>query len=195
MALAKKNKKYTVHDYFSWDDGERWELIGGHVYGMTPAPRLRHQDVVLNFGSVLNRVLKGQTCKPFVAPTDVVLSDEDVVQPDVLVVCDPKKMEGDRIEGAPDFIAEVLSPSTAAKDRREKRALYEAHGVKEYWLVDPDARLVERYLLKKGKYGVSEVLLPDQTVDLPSLKGVSVALIEIFGEEKPKKPVNGPPKA
>lgn len=195
MALAKQRDHYTVQDYLAWDDGERWELIGGQIYNMTPAPRLSHQDVVLNFGAELKQSLKGYPCKPYIAPTDVILSDEDVVQPDVFVVCDPKKMEGDRVEGAPDFIAEVLSPSTAAKDRREKRALYEAHGVKEYWLVDPDARLLERYLLKKGKYGLSEVLLPDQTVDLPSLKGVSVRLIDIFGEEAPKKPVNGPPKA
>lgn len=194
MALAKQRDHYTVQDYLAWDDGERWELIGGQIYNMTPAPRLNHQSLVQNLFRSLDQQLQDKPYKLWLAPTDVILSDEDVVQPDVFVVCDPKKMEGDRVEGAPDFIAEVLSPSTAAKDRREKRALYETHGVKEYWLVDPDARLVERYLLKKGKYGQSEVLLPDQTIDLPSLKGVSVRLIDIFGEEAPKKPVNGPPK-
>ena len=155
MALAKKQEHYTVQDYLAWDDGERWELIGGIAYNMTPAPRLSHQSLVQNLFRSLDRQLQNAPCKLWLAPADVILSDEDVVQPDLFVVCDPKKMESDRVEGAPDFIAEVLSPSTAAKDRREKRALYEAHGVKEYWLVDPDARLVERYLLKKGKYGLA----------------------------------------
>ncbi len=194
MALAQKTERYTLQDYLSWDDDNRWEIIGGYVYAMTPAPGLDHQNIVQNLFRALDGNLNDAPCKVWIAPTDVVLSDSDIVQPDVFVVCDPKKMRGQRIEGAPDFIAEVLSPSTAAKDRREKRALYEAHGVKEYWLVDPQARLVERYLLKKGKYGLSEVMLPDQTVSLPSLQGVSINLIELFGPEAPKPPGKQPPK-
>ena len=123
--LKPKTDRYTVADYLSWDDGERWELIGGVAYNMSPAPTIRHHDIGINFYSLLRNRLQGKPCKPFIAPVDVVLSDEDVVQPDVLVVCDPAKITPKNIQGAPDFVLEVLSPSTSRKDLREKKALYE----------------------------------------------------------------------
>ena len=144
MSAPDPIRRYTVQDYLSWPDDVRCELIHGQVYDMTPTPSLDHQEVVgalyaaLRDESARGRHGGGGSCRVFVAPVDVVLSRDTVVQPDVVVVCDPAKTaDRQRVQGAPDLVVEVLSPSTSIKDRREKRALYEAHGVPEYLIVDP----------------------------------------------------------
>lgn len=88
----QQQARYTVADYLNWPDDERWELIAGEVYNMSPAPTVKHQSIVGDFYNQLKQQLKGKSCVPYVAPLDVVLSDNDVVQPDVLVVCDPAKI-------------------------------------------------------------------------------------------------------
>ncbi len=104
MFLAiKTDKKYTYKDYLKWPDDERWEIIDGVAYNMSPAPSIRHQIIVGNFYTLLNLKLKGKSCRVFIAPTDVVLSEYDVVQPDILVVCDKKKITKANISGAPDI--------------------------------------------------------------------------------------------
>jgi len=133
----QQQARYTVADYLNWPDDERWELIAGEVYNMSPAPTVKHQSIVGDFYNQLKQQLKGKSCVPYVAPLDVVLSDNDVVQPDVLVVCDPAKITEKNIQGAPDLVVEVLSPGTALKDMREKKALYERSGVREYVVIDP----------------------------------------------------------
>ena len=176
MSQAKKTKhKFTYTDYLTWDDDERWEIIGGEAYNMTPAPIVSHQEIVGNFFRFL-----GKQCTPFISPIDVVLSEEDVVQPDVIVICDKQKVQKTHIAGAPDLVIEVLSPATSLKDRREKKDLYEKFGVKEYILVDPDEKYVERYFLQKGRYGSSEVFGPKDKFASRSLKGVRLTLKEIF---------------
>jgi len=184
--LKPKTQCYTVADYLSWDDDERWELIDGVAYNMSPAPTIKHQDIALNFASLLRNRLKGKPCKPFIAPVDVVLSEHDVVQPDALVVCDPKKITPKNILGAPDFVLEVLSPSTSRKDMREKKALYERAGVAEYLVLDP----LELYALlfrldAEGRYGAGEVYGPEESLVLQILGDEAVDLAEVFeaGEE------------
>ena len=144
-AAPKHDGRYTVADYKSWGDEVRGELIGGVFYDMSPAPRIGHQELVGQLFTELNKFLKGKPCRPFVAPVDVFLFPEaadeeadDVIQPDVMVVCDRGKIHDDGIHGAPDWVAEILSPSTTHKDLGEKRDLYERAGVKEYWLLNPD---------------------------------------------------------
>ncbi len=84
MAVVKKSaEKYTYSSYLTWPDDERWEIIAGEAYNMSPAPSIKHQNVVVNLSSYLKQQLRGKSCRPFVAPTDVVLSDYDVVQPDI----------------------------------------------------------------------------------------------------------------
>ncbi|MBI2339765.1 MAG: Uma2 family endonuclease [Deltaproteobacteria bacterium] len=181
MGTAKKIRhKYTYRDYLTWGDDERWEIIGGEAYNMSPAPTFAHQQVVARLTHFLMTRLEGKQCIPVMAPIDVVLSEEDVVQPDVIVVCDKQKIQKTHIAGAPDLVIEVLSPSTSLKDRREKKDLYEKFGVKEYLLVDPDEKYVERYFLQKGKYGSSEVFGPKDKLASRSLKGVRLPLKEIF---------------
>ena len=111
--LKSRSTRYTVADYMNWPDEERWELIDGVAYDMSPAPTIKHQNIAGGIYSMLREKLKGKTCQPFIAPVVVVLSVVDVVQPDVIVVCDPNKITERNIQGPPDWVAEVLSPSTA----------------------------------------------------------------------------------
>ena len=151
-----KHPGYTLEDWQSWPG--RWELINGVAYDMTPAPSTTHQELV---GSVYfqlrgafeeaKRKSGGGTCRVFVSPVDVYLTSGPV-QPDLLVVCDPAKISNRGIEGAPDLVVEILSPSTAGKDVTRKRWAYEAAGVPEYLIVDPDERVGLLLRLEGGLY-------------------------------------------
>jgi Uma2 family endonuclease len=122
MSLAKeKDQCFTYADYANWPEDERWELIDGKAHAVTPTPSTRHQAVVGNCFRILSIALRGHVCRCFVAPTDVVLSRVDVVQPDVLVVCDQAKITEANIQGAPDLVVEVASPATGLKDKRDKK--------------------------------------------------------------------------
>lgn len=173
--------RYTVADYLTWPDDERWELIDGVAYSMAPAPTVKHQGIAGRFYSRLEQRLSGKTCRPFIAPVDVVLSESNVVQPDVFVVCDPAKITDKNIQGAPDLVVEVLSPATATRDLREKKALYMSAGVREYLIVDPLELYVQRFRLDdNGHYGEGEIFAPREELPLVSLDGCVVPLWEIF---------------
>jgi len=181
LAEKKSEEKFTYDDYVTWPDDERWELIDGVPYNMTPAPTFEHQRIVGRFYTILDVLLRGKPCIPGIAPTDVVLSDCCVIQPDVFVVCDKNKITKKNIQGAPDLVVEVLSPSTMLKDRREKRALYEKYGVKEYIMIDPIEQYVERfYIGKYGKYMAGDIFKPDETIKLFSLCDIEIAFSEVF---------------
>ena len=152
-ALRKEKEIFTYNDYLTWPDEERWEIIDGIAYAMSPAPKPYHQRISVNASELLNAALREKKCKVYAAPADVIFSEKDVVQPDVFVVCDPKKITDDNIQGAPDLIIEILSPSTSDKDRTVKKDLYERNGVKEYLIFDPHYQCVYRYILgSDGKY-------------------------------------------
>ncbi|HLA35466.1 MAG TPA: Uma2 family endonuclease [Rhodocyclaceae bacterium] len=162
MGLPKKNEeRYTYADYVGWPEDVRYELIDGCAYAMSPAPTRRHQDLVLEIARQIANALKGAPCRPYIAPFDVRLPHanevddaiDTVVQPDISVICDPSKLDDRGCRGAPDWIIEVLSPSTAGHDQIVKRALYERAGVREYWLVHPVDNVVTIYLLENGSYG------------------------------------------
>ena len=144
--LARKlGGRFTYGDYRSWSEEDRWELIDGVAYDMTPAPARIHADLSMALLKQLLAYFEGKPCKVYYAPFDVRLPEgnepddeiETVVQPDLLVVCDDKKLDDKGCRGAPDLVIEILSPATASKDCILKRALYEKHGVREFWLVDP----------------------------------------------------------
>jgi len=179
-ALAQPVERFTWSDYRSWPDDERWELIDGVAYAMSAAPSIKHQDVVGRLFIRIELPLRGTPCRPFVAPTDVKLSESDVVQPDILVVCDPAKITPSHIEGAPDLIAEVLSPGTSAKDLRDKKALYERAGVREYLVVDPLEQYAIRFLLGADGYDKGTVFAADEVLRSATLAAVEVPLWEVF---------------
>jgi Uma2 family endonuclease len=167
-----------------WPDEERWELIDGVAYDMSPAPTIKHQNITGGLYSVLREKLKGKVCQAFIAPVDVVLSEVDVVQPDVVVVCDPNKITERNIQGPPDWVAEVLSPGTARKDLREKKALFERSGVKEYVVFDPVQGWVQRFVLIDGAFGPGEIFDPQESLELGFIPGESLPLWEVFGLEE-----------
>ncbi|MBK1717900.1 Uma2 family endonuclease [Thiocystis violacea] len=155
----------TYGDYQAWPDDQRYELIEGLVQAMAPAPSVSHQQWVLSIATQARNALRGQPCQPFVAPVDVLFPRGDeadsevrtVLQPDVFIVCDPSRIERNAIRGAPDWVVEVLSPGTASRDHIAKRRIYESAGVREYWLVHPEDRLLMIYRLEQGVYGKPEV--------------------------------------
>lgn len=185
VSTAEKiEKRFTYAEYCKWDDEQRWELIDGIPYNMTPAPAIKHQQLLGNLSLELMTYLKGKRCRSFVAPTDVVFDEFNVVQPDLLVVCDRSKITDANIQGAPDLVVEILSPSTSRKDRREKRALYERFGVKEYLVIDPINETVERLRLVRGKYGNPDVFGWDESMKLAVFPELELNLWEIFEKEK-----------
>ena len=166
MGLPRRDiEHHTYADYCSWPDDARYELIDGVAYAMGPAPVRRHQGILGELFRQVANVLEGSPCRPYIAPFDVRLpkAGEDdnevdtVVQPDLVVVCDRSKLDDKGCRGAPDWVVEVLSPSTAGHDQILKRALYQRVGVREYWLVHPVDRIVTIYTLKDGTYGVPDM--------------------------------------
>ncbi len=181
---VKRDKTYTYQDYLTWPNDERWEIIAGTAYDMSPAPRIKHQNITSNFHIKL-KMNPGNFCYTGIAPTDVVFDENNVVQPDVFLVCAKSKITENNIQGSPDLIVEVVSEGTEVKDRREKKNLYERFGVKEYILVFPEREYVERYCLEDGNYGSPEILNWDEILKL-TVFDFEINLWEIFDKEKPE---------
>lgn len=178
----EQDKHYTYRDYLTWPDDFRCELIDGKVYMMSPAPLLTHQDTAGEIFRQAANALHGKSCRALIAPIDVLLprnaeADEDsdiVVQPDVMVVCDSNKLDRRGVRGAPDWVVEVLSPSTAGKDQIEKRRLYERHGVREYWLVHPTDRILTIYRLENGEYGKPDIYTLEGQTQVGAVPAVTI---------------------
>ena len=193
MPLAKKlNERYTYQDYLNWSDDERWEIIDGVAYNMSPAPKIKHQSISVNLVVEIKNKLKNNNCKVFEAPTDVVLDEYNVVQPDIFIVCDKKKITEDNIKGAPELIIEIVSKTTAYKDTKIKKDLYERYGVEEYILIYPELEIAERFLLKDGKYGSPERFNWDEVLKLKTFD-IEINLWEIFEKEESKKEAKNVP--
>ena len=179
---------FSYADYCRWPDDERWELIGGEAFDMSPAPARIHQDLVVGLLVQVHGALAGSRCRVYVAPFDVRLPEADeadddirnVVQPDLAVICDPARLDDKGCRGAPDWIVEVLSPRTAAKDQRRKRDLYERHGVREYWLVHPTDRIVFIYRLEDGRYGKPDVRAARGETHVAILPGFAIQWDDVF---------------
>lgn len=152
MVFPQERKPFTYAEYVQLSDGDRYEMIDGKLYNMTPAPTPKHQQVVTLLSAEFVTHSRGKTCRVFVSPIDVCFSNDEWVQPDIVTVCDSNKISDERIIGPPDIIVEVLSPSTAKKDRLIKYRRYEQAGVHEYWIVDPVHEYVEVHVLKDGAY-------------------------------------------
>jgi len=188
------NKTYTYADYLTWRFKERLELIKGKIFKMTPAPAREHQSISGALYGEFRAYLKRKPCKVYHAPFDVRLPKIDndttadkiytVVQPDIVVICDQNKLDRKGCLGSPDLIIEILSPSTAAKDTKEKYQLYEESGVKEYWMVYPGENLIEVFKLNENdKYQLEEKYNRNDTIKVNMLEGLNIDLVDIFEEE------------
>ena len=155
MIRPNPRVKFTVKDYMSTPEGTRYQLLDGEMI-LAPSPVTQHQRVLIRlYRAIHDFVSAGQLGEVFVAPYDVVLSDHDIAQPDILFVSSARSaiVTEANIQGAPDLVVEILSPGTEEYDRGYKQALYSRHGVLEYWLVDPDAETVE--VLTQGEQGLA----------------------------------------
>ena len=180
------NGFYTYADYLLWKFEERLELIKGKIFKMSPAPAITHQRVSRKLSGELYNFFKGKTCELFTAPFDVVFKNEkgiedSVVQPDICVVCDPKKLENDkRCLGAPDLIIEILSPGNTKKEMRYKYELYEEAGVYEYWVVRPIDKEITQFVLENGKYRALPPIIEGDRISSAKFPELTVATEDIF---------------
>lgn len=179
-STAKSADFFTWDDYQSWDDGERWEIIDGEAYNMSPAPRVRHQEVLVELITQLRSFFRKKACTILLAPTDVKLSEHDVVQPDILVVCDANQLKETHVEGPPALVVEILSPTTEKHDRIRKLRLYAKYGVQEYWIVTPYPSLVEVLVLKDDQYQIHGVYSNNDQLTTPSFAGLKITLNKVF---------------
>lgn len=191
------NKRYTYADYLTWTDNKMRELLDGFIKTMSPAPNLTHARLTRKISYPMMRHIekrKGK-CEVFTAPFDVRLpqskevTDNDkiftVVQPDICVVCDPSKLDKKGCIGPPDIIVEILSLSTQKYDLNEKFRLYEVSGVKEYWVVNPNAGVTVFILQENGKYDTGTAYgeyEEDVQIPVQTLEGLHLSLKELFSE-------------
>ena len=182
MEAVRKERRYTYADYLEWDDGNRYELIDGEAYLMA-SPTYIHQRISMNLAGELFSFLKGKPCRVLSAPFDVRLNsdkaDDIVVQPDILVVCDKDKLSDKYCAGAPDFVIEILSPSTLGKDRVTKFNAYLNAGVREYWIVDPESKTASVYILENGRY-IAHAYDETSSIPVTVLEGCAINLADIF---------------
>ena len=184
MTLPQHDRPHlTYADYLSWPDAQRDELINGAVYVREPpAPSRLHQELLAELHYQVRAALEGKSCRAYVAPFDVRLPRADepdeqidtVVQPDLLIVCDRLKLDAGGMRGAPDWIAEVLSPSSASHDQTVKLGAYERAGVPEVWLIHPTDRILTIYRLIAACYGRATILELKGRTSLSSVPDVSI---------------------
>lgn len=194
LSQLDRNKYYTYADYVIWQFKERVELLKGRLWPLA-APSVRHHEVSSRLHVAIGSYLRTQPCKIFAAPFDVRLplpahkatpdKIDTVVQPDLCVICDLSKLDEQGCIGAPEIVVEILSPGNSRREMKEKFALYEAAGVKEYWVIDPVHNLAFVYALDAAthKYIATVPVLTDEdTLVSTVLSGFTIALQEVFPE-------------
>lgn len=182
----QKDGRYTYADYVQWPADQRWEIVDGVAYMLT-SPNTKHQQICVQLVVEFGAYLRGRNCQVFTSPYDVVLPDKseseisssNVVQPDLLIVCDRNKLDDKKCIGSPDLVVEIISPSTAKRDMRYKYQLYEHHGVREYWIVHPDYPLIEQFASEEGAFKkigsfssedeMTPHIFPDLTIKLSNI--------------------------
>jgi Uma2 family endonuclease len=187
-AVLKEDRLFTYADYKGWElaEGERYELIYGVAYAMA-GPNDYHQAICGQLFWQIENYLRGKPCKARIAPYDVRLfyeeddNDDTVVQPDISVICDEKKRGSEGCRGAPDLVAEVLSPSNSAIEMERKLKLYQRAGVREYWVLDPENKEVTAYHFT-GNQILARTYGSKETAPVDILPGLEIALESVFAE-------------
>lgn len=186
----KPDELYTYADYLNWGEEERIEIIDGKAVMMSP-PSRKHQKVNGEIYRQIANYLEGKQCEVYIAPFAVRLFEKDedtpdnvktIVEPDVVIVCDKNKLDDKGCKGAPDFVLETLSPSTARYDLIWKLKKYQEAGVKEYWIADPLNQTVQVLMLKDGVFQGIDVYTPPAVIPVTVLNGCYVDLSKVFTE-------------
>ena len=186
------NKRYTYADYLTWMDDVRRELHDGFIKLMTPAPSSKHQELSTNLVSICWNFLRNKKCKIYHAPSDVRFpkdrkSKEDqqvytVLQPDLYIVCDLSKIDSRGCLGAPDMIIEIVSPKNSKRDVKDKFEIYQEHGVREYWIVNPNDENVTVFILDdKSKFQFVGMYAGDDKIPVNIFNGdLKIDLEDVF---------------
>lgn len=183
MVVTKPAIRLTYADYLNAPGDERYELINGGLV-VVGSPNIAHQTASMSLSLEVGGFVRERALgRIFHAPTDVILTDTDVVQPDLVFVSNDREhvVTAANIQGAPDLVVEILSPSTASLDRTTKRDLYAEHGVREYWITDPAAQTVAVMLLRDGRFHVVGEYGREDTLTSPTLEGLTLDLNKVFG--------------
>lgn len=184
MVQPRPRLKFTVNDYMSLPGDKRYQLLDGEMI-LAPSPTNRHQTIAGRLFVALDQFVQGRNIGwLWFAPFDVIFSDHDVAQPDMLFVSSERSsiVTEANIQGAPDLVVEILSPGTAEYDRGYKQALYGRHGVREYWLVDPDGDTVEVLTLGDQGLTLAATYRRGEVLASPLLEGMSLELDQIFAK-------------
>lgn len=187
---TQEPRRYTYADLLDWPDDVRYELYDGFPVALA-SPSRRHQSISGELFGQLRDFLKGKSCRVYAAPLDVrpFESDADaptdvrtVLQPDLMVVCDRDKLDDRGVCGAPDLVIEIMSKSTKLYDKQIKHGMYEAAGVREYWVVDPERQIVQVYTLHDGKYQDGNTYTAAASVPVGVLPGCAINLEAVFAD-------------
>jgi Uma2 family endonuclease len=179
-------KTYSYADYLLWQFQERVELIKGFIMKMSPVSSLRHQRLANNLTGCFYENLKRKPCSSFPAPFDVRLpvpndkKDTTIVQPDLCVICDDAKLFKGGCDGAPDLCVEIISPGNSKHDIHTKFNLYQEAGVLEYWMVEPEERMILIYTLVNGKYIGLRPFVEGDFAESPLFPDLKIALDDVF---------------
>jgi Uma2 family endonuclease len=191
---AEYEKIYTYSDYLKFEMDEMVELIRGKIFKMSPAPKIRHQQININLSSIFHYLLKGKSCRCFQSPTDVVLPIKNlkrnkattVVQPDVFIVCNEEIIEEGAVFGVPDMVVEIVAATNIKKDAQIKFELYEEASVKEYWIILADIRAVQVFVLHDSKYQFIKTYSDDDMIPINILPEYKVSFNDIFDRVEKK---------
>ena len=184
-------RQYTYADYLTWHFDERVELIRGWISRMSPAPLRYHQNISFKLTVQIGNYLANKKCAAYAAPFDVRLANKSkkkvdnksivsVVQPDISVICDIEKLDEKGCVGAPDWIIEILSPGNTKKEMKEKFALYEENGVREYWIIYPEYFQVQVYVLINGKYALKDTYVKEDLIPVGIFEGFLIDSENMF---------------
>ncbi|MFC1223024.1 Uma2 family endonuclease [Pedobacter sp. BG31] len=180
---------YSYADYMRFEFEERLEIIKGYIFRMSPAPSRIHQKISGRIYVPIYNALNGHQCEVYSAPFDVRLAKKTqddkevftVVQPDIVVVCDPAKLDNRGCIGSPDIVVEILSPGNNKKELINKYEVYEEAGVKEYWIISPTHKTFFRYILdENGKFQPTKMLTEGEEVTTKIIPGFKMVLDEVF---------------
>ncbi|MDR0450244.1 MAG: Uma2 family endonuclease [Treponema sp.] len=181
-----EKRRYTYADYLDWDGPERFQILEGEIF-MMASPTVNRQAVSMELAGQIRDFLRGKPCRVFAAPLDVRLfpredqSDDTVVQPDILVVCDPARLGRNSVNGPPDLVVEINSPSNTTGEMFRKFQLYLEAGVREYWIVVPELKQVQVHVLEEGRY-LSSLYHEDAPVPVTVLPPLSIDLKALWAE-------------
>jgi Uma2 family endonuclease len=187
-ALEKEEEKrhFTYADYLEWEGPERYQLLNGEAFMMS-SPTVEHQAISMELSSQFAIFLKGKPCKVFAAPLDVRpfpeenRGDDTVIQPDLLVVCNSSKFSKGSVDGPPDLVIEIVSPSNTQRELFLKFQIYLEAGVREYWVIEPLGKKVQVHVLENGHF-ISSAYKEEAVIPVTILPPLSIDLKTLWGE-------------